>query len=223
VVCTEIACDEDGDPLHYKVVFTYGLVKQQDQALLPWERQPKFSYSGGVTSGPAIIHYNDGFTNPKFIVNSAGQPLEGASKEQAEWKVSISVLRQTFDRALAMNYLNSVNSDAWSGCAPGTLKCQGISGNAEVEQVNGGDVEYWSITAELAYRPEGWRLQLWDVGRNELVGSSLRPILNELGEHVTDNVALSNGQAMPFGSPPKMLEFKVYREVPFAGAFPVLP
>jgi hypothetical protein len=223
ILCTEIAVNEDGDPLHYRVVFTYDLVKVEDRELTPWERKPKFSYSGSITTGPAIIHYNNGFADPKFITNSAGDPLEGATKEYSEWKISIQINRQTFDRALATAYLNAVNSDVWSGCPPGTVKCQNIGGTDEIEQVAGLDVSYWAITAELAFRPEGWRLQMWDIGFNELSGGERVPVRNKIGEPVADRVALRNGQALPAGSPPDMLTFRVYSELPFNGAFPVLP
>ena len=227
IYCTDISATNDGDPLHYKVEFTYDLVKPEDRHLLPWERDPKFSFSGGVTTGPAIVHYNNGFSNPKFIVNSAGDPLEGAQKEQAEWRIQIQLNVQTFDYGKAMNYVNAVNSDSWSGAAPGTLKCQSISGQREIEQIDQGgskvDVPYWSVTADLAYRVEGWDLKLWDVGFNEIVSGGRRKILDKLNEPVSDPVALSGGVAKSPGQPPDMLTFKVYKSAAFTGTFPPLP
>lgn len=223
VYCTDISCQNDGDPLHYKVEFTYGLVKPEDRQPMPWQRADKFSFAGSTTTGPAIVHYNEGFNTPKFILNSAGDPLEGAEKEQSEWRIQISGNRQTFNYAQAMAYVNSVNSDTWSGAPPGTVKCQSISGTKEVEQANGAEVSYWSVTTELAYRVEGWTLKLWDVGYQEIVSGKRRKILDKLNEPVADPVALSNGVAKSPGQPPDMLTFKVYKELPFNGAFPTLP
>lgn len=223
VFVTDISVQNDGDPLHYKVEYTYDLVRQEDRQPMPWDRADKFSFSGSVTSGPAILHYNDGFSTPKFILNSAGDPLEGAEKEQAEWRVRIEGNRQTFNYGQAMAYVNAVNSDAWSGAEPGTLKCQGISGSKEVEQVNNTEISYWKISIDIAYRVEGWRLKLWDVGYNEIVGGKRKRIVDALKEPVSEPVALLNGAARSPGSAPDMLTFRVYKELPFAGAFPPLP
>jgi len=223
VYVTDIAAQNDGDPLHYKVEFTYDLIKSEERALMPWDRKDKFTFGGGVTTGPAILHYNDGFSNPKLIVNSAGDPLEGAQREQAEWKIQISGNRRAFPYATAMAYVNTVNSDTWSGFEPRTVKCQSISGSREVEQVDNAEVPYWSISVDLAYRPEGWKLKLWDVGYQEIVSGERKKILDARKEPVSDPVALRNGVARAPGLPPDMLEFKVYREAAFTGAFPVLP
>lgn len=223
VYCTQISCTNDGDPLHYRIEFTYDLILQEERAQLPWERQDKFTFGGSVTSGPAYIHYNQGFTTPKLIVNSAGDPLEGAEKECAEWRVQISGNRQTFNYAQAMAYVNAVNSDTWSGAPPGTVKCQGITGTKEVEQVGGQEVPFWSVSVDLAYRAEGWSLKVWDVGYNEIVGSQRKKILDKMKEPVSEPVALSNGVAKTPGQPPDMLTFKLYREQVFSGVFPALP
>lgn len=223
VYVTDISATNDGDPLHYKVEFTYDLIKPEDRQPLPWQRADKFVFSGSTTSGPAVVHYNDGFNSPKFILNSAGDPLEGAEKEYSEWRIQINGNRQSFNYAMAMQYVNAVNSDSWCGAPPGTLKCQSISGSREVEQVNNAEVPYWQVSLELAYRVEGWTLKLWDVGYNEIVSGERKKILDKLNEPVSEPVALSNGSAKTPGSPPDMLEFKVYRELPFNGTFPVLP
>lgn len=223
VFVTDISVQNDGDPLHYKVEYTYDLVRQEDRQPMPWDRADKFSFSGSVTSGPAILHYNDGFSTPKFILNSAGDPLEGAEKEQAEWRVHIEGNRQTFNYGQAMAYVNAVNSDTWSGAEAGTLKCQGISGSKEVEQVNNTEISYWKISIDIAYRVEGWRLKLWDVGYNEIVSGQRKRILDALKEPVSEPVALLNGVAKSPGSAPDMLTFRVYKELPFTGAFPPLP
>jgi hypothetical protein len=223
VYVTDMSCQNDGDPLHYKVEFTYDLIKQEDRKQMPWERTDKFTFSGGITTAPAVVHYNDGFATPKLIVNTAGDPLEGAERECAEWRISISGNRQAFPYAMAMAYINTVNNDSWSGFAPRTLKCQSISGQREVEQVNNAEVPYWTVSVELAYRAEGWELRLWDVGYNEIKSGSRQKILDKLKEPVSEPVALSEGVAKPAGQPPDMLKFKVYREASFSGVFTQLP
>lgn len=223
VYCTEINTQQDGSPLHYKVEFTYDLLKPEDRDPLPWERLDKFSFSGSTTTGPAIIHYNDGFSNPKLIVNSAGDPLEGAEKEFSQWHIQITGNRQAFPYSVAMNYMNAVNSDSWSGFPPGTLKVQSISGQREIEQVNDAEVTYWQISIDIAYRPEGFDLKLWDVGFSEISGGKRKKILDALKEPVSDPVALSNGAAKTPGQPPDVLTYRVYNRLSFAGIFTTLP
>ena len=221
--CTAIACTQDGDPLHYKVEFTYDLIKPSERHPTPWERPDKFTMSGSTSTGPALVHYNSGFSSPQFITNSAGDPLEGAEKEFSQWHIQINGNRQNFPKDLAMNYVNAVNSDSWSGFPPGTLKVQSISGQLEIEQVDGDEVTYWQISIDIAYRPEGWKLKLWDVGFNELSNGKRKKVLDRLNEPVSDPVALSGGVAKPAGSPPDMLQFTVYNSVAFRGPFTELP
>lgn len=221
--CVGIDPENDGDPFHFKVSFRYDLLKPQERHKFPWQRQDKFSYDGSLASVPCFVHYNDGNNNPKLIVNSAGDPLEGLSKEQAEWTVAIRGNRQTFNKAQARQYLNAVNSDTYEDCPPGTVKCQRLAGEQEIEQVDGEEVLYWSVNTVLAYREEGWPIQTWDVGFNEIVGGQRKKILDAAGEPVSQPVALSNGVKKSPGQPPDKLTFKVYKYFPFTGVFPALP
>jgi hypothetical protein len=221
--CVGIACENDGDPLHYKVTFTYDLLKPEDRNKSPTLRTEKFTFSGGVATAPAVIHYNAGFSLPSPITNSAGDFLPGAEKEVADWKIHITGNKGTFPKALAMSYVNAVNSDAWSGFPPGTLKCQSISGSYEVEDNNGTEEKYWAVSVELAYRPQGWRLQLLDVGYNQLVGGQRVPILDSLKNNISEPAALSGGVAKAAGQAPNIMTFKVYDEKPFNGTFATIP
>ena len=225
--CTAIACTQDGDPLHYKVEVTYDLLKPSERQADPLQRSDSVSFSGSTTTGPAIVHYNNGFSNPQLIVNSAGDPLPGAEKEYSQWSIQITGNRASFPKALAMSCINCVNSDSWGGFAAGTLKVQGISGQLEIEQVEGAagsaatEKTYWQVTVEIAFRYEGWDLKLWDVGYNEIASDGRRKkVLDKLKEPVSDPVALSNGVAKPAGSPPDMLTYRVYNRVAFGSIFP---
>lgn len=221
-LCVNISVAQDGDsPYHFKVTHTYGVMDDADED--PLQRPDQFTYSGAITSGPAFIHYNEGNGSPQVIVNTAFDPLEGMEMEKGEWRISITGNRATFDKGMAGAYLNAVNSDEYSGMAAGTVKCQGISGVKRVELVNELKVAYYEVTVELAYREETWRLQTWDVGFNEIVGGKREKILDEKKKPVSQPVALSGGVKKAVGQPPDMLTFKIYKELSFAGIFPVLP
>lgn len=173
----DVSVTQDGDsPFHYRVSLSYGVLEDADEN--PLDRPDQFNYTGAITSGPAFIEYTDGNDSPKVIVNSAGDPLEGMEMEKAEWRISITGNRADFDKSLASDYLNTINSDSYSGLSAGTVKCQGISGSRKIELVNGSKLVYWEVNVELAHRGENWRLKTWDVGFNEIVGGERKKILD---------------------------------------------
>jgi hypothetical protein len=218
----DVSVTQDGDsPFHYRVSLSYGVLEDADEN--PLDRPDQFNYTGAITSGPAFIHYGDGNDSPAVIVNSAGDPLEGLEKELAEWRVSISGNRAVFDKSLASDYLNTINSDTYSGLSAGTVKCQGISGSRKIELVSGSKLVYWEVNVELAHRGENWRLKTWDVGFNEIVGGERKKILDAAKKEVSQPVALSGGVQKSAGQPPDMLTFKIYKEKWFTGVFPELP
>ena len=218
----DVSVTQDGDsPFHYRVSLTYGVLEDADED--PLSRPDQFNYTGAITSGPAFIHYDAGNNSPAVIVNSAGDPLEGLEKELAEWRITISGNRAAFDKSLAADYLNTINLDTYSGLAPGTVKCQGISGSRKIELVSGSKLVYWEVNVELAHRGENWRLKTWDVGFNEIVSTERKKILDADGKEVSQPVALSGGVQKSAGQPPDMLTFKIYKEKTFTGIFPELP
>ena len=218
----DVSVTQDGDsPFHYRVSLTYGVLEDADED--PLSRPDQFNYTGAITSGPAFIHYGDGNDSPAVIVNSAGDPLEGLEKELAEWRITISGNRADFDKSLASDYLNTINLDTYSGLAPGTVKCQGISGSRKIELVSGSKLVYWEVNVELAHRGENWRLKTWDVGFNEIISGERKKILDAAKKEVSQPVALSGGVQKSAGQPPDMLTFKIYKEKTFTGIFPALP
>jgi hypothetical protein len=224
--CLGIDPENDGDPLHYKITFRYDLLRPEERHKLPWERADKFRYSGSLTSGPFVEHFNDGNDAPKPVINSAGDPIEGLEKEEADWIVSITGNRQEFDKAKARQYFNAVNSDTYSGCPAGTVKCQVMEASQEIEQVDGDEVTYWAITTSLAYRETGWDTKVWNVGFNEIVGGQRKAILDAAGNPVSTPVALAADGSRKAGTPPvtpDMLTFKKHKRRTFTGTFPALP
>ena len=218
----DVSVTQDGDsPFHYRVSLSYGVLEDADEN--PLDRPDQFNYTGAITSGPAFIHYGDGNDSPKVIVNTAGDPLEGMEMEKAEWRISISGNRSVFNKSMAANYLNTINSDTYSGLEPGTVKCQGISGSRKIELVNGSKLVYWEVNVELAHRGENWRLKTWDVGFNEIVDGERKKILDAAKKEVSQPVALHEGEQKAAGEEPDMLTFKIYKEKAFAGIFPALP
>lgn len=215
---------QDGDsPFHYRLTFTYRAAEDLDED--PMSRPAQFSFSGSLASAPAFWYFPNGGDNStkRVIVNSAGDPIGGLDRDEGEFTVSITINKAPpFDYAKAQSYVGAINSDSWSGGAPKTWKCMSITGNRKIEEVNDTKYLYWETNATLAYRSNGWDLQTWDVGFNQIVGGARRKIMAG-SEPVSEPAALSGGVAKTPGQPPDLLTFRIYRMLTFSGTFPTLP
>jgi hypothetical protein len=218
------AQQEGGDsPFHYRVTFVYKGVTDADED--PLQRPPQFSFSGSLASAPCFWHYpnaNDNSTK-RVILNSAGDPIGGLDRDEAEFTVTISSNEPSpFAYAKAQNYVGAINSDTYSGGAPKTWKCMSISANRKIEQKQVQQYLYYEVNAVLAYRGTGWDLQTWDVGFNQLVNGQRRKIMAG-SEPVSEPAALSNGVAKAPGQPPDLKTFRIYKMLPFNGTFYAVP
>jgi hypothetical protein len=231
----EASAQQDGDsPFHYKVTFNYKYLDETET--IPWLRPATFSFNGSLASAPAFWHYptDASNTDTQIIVNSAGDPLSGLDRDEAEFSVSIQLnMRPPFPYAKAQLYVGAINSDTWSGGLPKTWKCQSISATRKSEVVPAATpdapptkVFYWDTSVTLAYRRDTWDLKTWDVGFNEVIGtgtSAKRVKIYAGSEPVSEPAALQAGRAKAPGQPPNMLTFRIYPKLPFVNTFPVLP
>lgn len=230
-VLVESSVSQDGEsPFHYKVSYTYRHLDETN--LIPWNRPAILSFSGSLASVPAFWHYSTAGDNSTktIIVNSAGDPLSGLDRDEAEFTVTIQYnQRPPFDFALAKDYVGAINSDQYSGCPAKTWKCQSITANRKFEVIPNVvptaapvKVFYYETSITLAYRETTWDLLTWDVGFNEVVNGQRRKILAG-SEPVSEPVALQNGAAKPPGQPPNQLQFRVYKVLPFSTKFEGIP
>jgi hypothetical protein len=156
----------------------------------PLDFRPLVWIAGNTTSEPAEeAYYLGGFTHPvqKFAIgqkirvqNSAGDRIDSPpiQIDKPVARIYVRVNRAFFDiTRLAM--LGSVLSQksqfkgflGYDGTfAAGTLKITDIAVQMKREsiEVNGvrGIEDYKEITTELAYKPDGWAYQLYDLGFN---------------------------------------------------------
>jgi hypothetical protein len=202
----------------------------QDSDPNPLARADIWSFSTGGAAIPALAYFHgSGNGDVRALVNSAYDFFEGAMTEEAELRATISGNRAAFPVGVAASVTNCVNLDAYLGAQPYQWKCQGISGQQQVEVVNGFELKYWSVSVELAFRQSGWRLMLPDVGYNYLEGSQQKRayvIDPESGDKVASSnpVALnSNGSLKSSGTAPDILYRRVHREVAFAPLFGTPP
>jgi hypothetical protein len=227
----ESSTQQDGDsPFHYKVTYTYKYLDETE--VIPWLRPATFVFNGSLASAPAFWHYpTDGNNSSKrIIINSAGDPLSGLDRDEAEFSVTINFnQRPPFNYAKAQQYVGAINSDTWSGGVAKTWKCQNISANrkSEVVQAENPDnppvrLYYWETSVTLAYKKDTWDLYTWDVGFNEIVGGRRVKIMAG-SDPVSEPAALQDGRAKTPGQPPDMLRFRIYPLMAFVNTFPALP
>jgi len=168
LLCTEGNVTET-DRQHAEITYRYespssGTAEYQAS---PLSRPDVWSFSTGGAAVPATIYYEGtGNGTRKPLINSAGDFLESAMTEEAELRASISGNRSAFPLADAVAVTNTVNNASFLSGDAHKWKCQGISGQQQVEVVNGAEVKYWAVTAELVYRQSGWNLPLLNVGWN---------------------------------------------------------
>ena len=232
LLCTEGALNEL-DRFHVEVTYSYEVPAQgtADSDPNPLARADVWSFSTGGAAIPALAYYDgSGNGNIKPLVNSAYDFVEGAMTEEAELRATISGNRAVFPVGLAAQVTNALNSDAFLGAAAYQWKCQGISGQQQVEVVNGAEIKYWSVSVELAYRQSGWRLMLPNVGWNYLEGGEKKRAYvvgppPEYEKVASANVVAlnTNGSIKSPGTAPDILYRRVHPEVAFQPLFGTPP
>lgn len=207
----------DGSRWHYEVVWDYEITAQENVDPNPLARPDIWKWSTGGLQVPALCYYDGDTIKP--LVNSANDFFEGATTDIATLQASISGNRATFNYALAQAVQNAVNADTYLGGAPATWKCSGISAQSAVEVVNDVKIRYWQVEVTLEFRPDGWNLQLPNVGWNFLDGSSKRRCYvtdADTGEKIPSSnpQPLTSGGALSSGAP-TILERRVCQQVNF--------
>lgn len=231
LLCSEGAVNEI-DRHHVEVTYSYSVpaIGTEDSDPNPLGRADIWSFSTGGSAIPALAYFHgSGNNDVRVLVNSAYDFFEGAMTEESELRCTISGNRDAFPVGVAASVTNCVNLDAYLGAQPYQWKCQGISGQQQVEVVNGAEIKYWSVSVELAFRQSGWRLMLPNVGYNYLEGGEQKRayvIDSESGDRVASSnpVALNaNGSLKSPGTAPDILYRRVHREVAFAPLFGTPP
>jgi hypothetical protein len=120
--------------------------------------------------------------------NSAGDPVDGLEEDCAMVKLTYTntqVLNPNFSEL--QRYTNRCNDGQFLGGSDYTVRMIGY--NADYDQKN----NVWSVSVEFLYNPDGWQIQYFDAGYNEIVGSNRRAILDKAGNPVSKPVPLNGG------------------------------
>lgn len=198
----------------------------------PFENRPSvdtglprdcWSGSGSGTTIPAWRDKDGG-----HILNSAGDPLEGGEKESTEFVLTLVKCYDSLAWSpIAETRSNTVNASSWNSSPARTWKAAYKGSQKKEMAVPGSDATrvYWEVTWEFHYRKDTWDWKPWDVGFNQRVDSTGAPtgagtgraaILGADKKPVKQPVALSGGVALPPGSQPSALTFRLYDETDFS-------
>lgn len=198
----------------------------------PLARPDVWSFSTSGLSVPTFRYY-DGSGNGtiKPLVNTAGDIMEGAQAIEGELRATVSGNRAAFPLAQAIAVTGCVNSDSYAGAAPHRWLCNGISAQKTTEVVNGTQVTYWQVTAELSYKASGYNLYLPNVGWNYLDGGTKKRATvkyrDEAGVETdvasANVVALTQGGGLQTSGDVIILERRVNPAVAFATYFGTPP
>lgn len=219
------------DRQHVEITYRYELPRQEDIETSPLARPDVWSFSTGGSQVPALVYYQgSGNNNKKPLQNSAKDYVwEGLTVSEAEVRASISSNRLQFPLAMAAAVTNAVNASPYLNGAAHTWFCSGISGQQASEVVNGVEIRYWQVSAELIYRASGHSLALPDVGFHYISGGKRKRAMVE-GDSPGDQVSAStpvpltsSGDLKPDGSEPDILVRRVYPEIDFSTFFGTPP
>jgi hypothetical protein len=218
------------DRHHVEITYRYELPRQENLDPNPLARPDVWSFSTGGAQVPALTYYTgSGNSDLRTLVNTANDFFEGVTALESEVRASISGNRSTFPLATAANVTNCINASTYLGGAAHTWQCAGISGQQASEVVNGVEIRYWQVTAELVYRRSGWDLQLPNVGWNYIIGGKRRRAYvidwdnAEFLPSATPRPLTESGNIKAGDEYPDILVRRVYPEVDFSTYFGTPP
>lgn len=110
-------------------------------------------------------------TNSNIIANSAGDPYDPPVTIDDSRVIIIATKNMTttdFNLQTPDTYKDKLNSLAFLGFAPLTIKCNNIGG----ERIKWGDIFYWRVRCEFAYDGGSWQKELLDQGFNVIDGTN---------------------------------------------------
>lgn len=221
----------NGSRWHYLVQWDYKVPQQQNVVENPLARPDIWRWSTGAVSVPALYYYDDS-DNVKSLVNTAGEPFEGITAEIPTLTAHISGNRPSFDYGLATSVHGALNDATYLGGAAYTWRVDGISGEPSVEIVGGQELRYFRVEVALTFRPDGWRLQIPNVGWNYIEGSQKKRVYTTFVDDTGAAIKVPASNPQPLDSsgmivtsspgesnPPTLLTRRIQRKISFPAYF----
>ncbi len=217
-----LAGDEDG--CRWIVTATYQPYSADIAGIEnPLDEPPSLSYDTVSYERPLDEAYDEAGDLTVAVLNAAFDPFDPpVVRDDSRQVFQVSVNWPDFDRDLARQYADAVNSDEFFGYPIGTVKMKPPKAAKVYHQgVPGGF--YWRVDFEFEVRDEGWVKRVLNCGMRQLnsAGDGYESILNEDGQPISEPALLdADGRhiADPTLGDPIFLEFTGYKTLPFVTA-----
>lgn len=208
-------------PLLFEVEVSYKIGRaeswqgEENPLTSPLDEPPERSWGFVVSEIPAQQDING-----KVIENSSGEPFDPPITVQV-YDLTYRVIRNegAFDAVLATLYIGTVNSDYFGGFAPRTVKCTEIS----AREVRIGQFTFYQVAYEFILRTDTWVRKIVDEGMSKITGVNddgtpkTENIKDDKGNQVTEPRKLDgSGNVLPKDAPKELLDFTMYKEMPFS-------
>lgn len=196
-----------------------------DPTLLPWN-EPADIELYSAKDKESYLYDLDG----NLIASSAGEPYDPVQeRDLTKYMLRIAYNTQFVDPYTYSYYTDAINTDAFFGCDPYTVK---VETPGAIKKLWFGTIAYYNVTWEFSIDPKGYRQKLYDYGMYRKVGSGATAkleVLRDLHGHPITAPRLLNGSGAinPIGTAPVYIKpdptgdptrdwFRKYRERPFS-------
>lgn len=149
----------------------------------------------------------------KAVVTAADEPFDPPVEvDDDQFLLTIQRNEAFLDEAKILTYRNAVNSDPWRIAQPKQAKIR-ITAQRRFE--NG--IEFYEYVYTISFNEEGWQPSVLHRGMYVKDGTTRKLATDKDGQNVTAPVLLdAAGAQLAIGGTPVFLDFKGYRERPFA-------
>lgn len=196
----------------------------------PLNRPDVWSMSTTSSTVDARTYYkNAGSASNRYrvlsqIENTAGEPIAGLKKRQAE--LTLTVKRNQSASPFAVPVVNKTNELQWANGAPQTWLCSNMAATQQTELVGDTVLVYWEVTYSLIYREETWKLKTPNVGltakTQDGTGRERVMIFDQYRNRTPAPRPVpldEDGFAKDSGEDADVLEFQIYEPIDFSSVF----
>lgn len=208
-------------PLSYRVTVHYSSytdtfdIYGDGEPINPLLQRPERSWRFALSNEPID---RDIVGNP--LASSSGEAFDPQMTEDF-YDLVLRYVRneESYDKLLAAQYINAVNSDSFLGFNPGQVRCNIFDG----EEARVSQNLFCRVTYEFQFRWDGWKRKITDQGFRIKTGTDAngKPkyenILDDKGNPVSQPVLLDGqGQRLAEDADLVVLEFETKRKLPFS-------
>jgi hypothetical protein len=224
---SDVDCQpEEGDGYLFRAVVTYTTGTPVVPSENPLDRPKELQWTFQPITEIAERAFDASGSQTIPIQNSAKMPFVPAIEVESHIPtLQITRNELAFSPAIALAYMDTLNSATWYTAPAGTVKFSGASANNVLE----GTFYYWRVTYNFQFKRKGWDANIMDAGLYEWIGvnpQTQKPTYraikqcdingNALIENVASPVPLQSGLVKPDTAAVTYLPFKLYKRADFS-------